>query len=179
MTADLTPEGMRALIAEARGWADSREGWHAYEFKLGNRLADALEALLPREDSDLDTIEAHYWSAIDGVDVIDAVNDIPPLLAQVRTAEAALVQEHKETQAMKDYGDRAVHKLNELRFAVRDSEKARTAEQAEEWDEATVRAAMNEAYGRSGNLWAEFTDVLNSYRKGLWKPPTETEKDNA
>ncbi len=45
MTAVNIP-AIRALVAEARGWADSREGWHQYQHDLGIRLADTLDSLL-------------------------------------------------------------------------------------------------------------------------------------
>lgn len=98
----LTPEGVRALIAEAEEYAGRDEYPGAM---LIRDLAAALSASLPREDADLDAIEADLNDPAAAAYIQRLAQDeaekpgalsalgraqtaLPALLARVRLAEA-------------------------------------------------------------------------------------------
>jgi hypothetical protein len=83
--------------------------------------------------------------------------------------EAALFEKEHGAPYLAERYRRAADALS---VYTREDSDLDATETAEEWDEATVRAAFNKADARGGAIWADFTDVLNELRIPAADVPT-------
>lgn len=114
-TTPLTPDAMRALIVRVRHEVQWRHSMGTPGMPLLNEVAGALEAFLPREDADLDAIEAlAAWVSDTTTPANDATKaafliareHVPALIAQARALTAERDQYRKGYEAWRVEGQR-------------------------------------------------------------------------
>ncbi|PPH99717.1 hypothetical protein C5C95_06125 [Rathayibacter sp. AY1B7] len=194
-TEPLTPDAVRALIAELRTEAEYWSGRYSTR-PLLERAATAFEASLPREDADLDAIERHARELEYVSQETFTALEVLALLARVRTAEAAREHWERENNSLwswilalgalakkggfqdgglgwQTYISRAVH-------AAVEDRASRTVETAEEWEYAAEANGILVPMGEDQRTFRGET-LRRRRPAGPWEPvpPTPEEGDRA
>lgn len=164
---------MTDIITEAAAHiaksADSIPPGRTRDAMLRGEGADDRLSLLVRLTKALgqqsDATTAEQWADSEKILSTEQAYDLGKARG-LKEGEAALEQQRRETQAMKDYGDRAVVKLNAARFALRDVLSVFTAQTPEELEGLPIGSVI-----RDGQ-----TLVLERYTSGWrngWRDPVQ------